>query len=281
MPERDALKALLDEVNNMMLATRYSSAAERIQTFLDNHPVDLSDRFYLKGLQCSCFYNNREYALARDTAIQLITERERENFVDLNYLHDCRTLALARRGLCEFDECTQLLNSILEQVRKVADPPEAVKELIAAVEKDIDDTASICRDEPTDKFYFLRAELTGIFGAQPLGVADLELPADQMRLRCVVDRLSVRLESPYRFEVEAEFRLDNKEPISHWTVNSESVDPNLLVLIVPRGGKVHHGDFELRFLGDKKYDHNVRLQNHYFNIIHPSSYPPRSRIPIP
>ena len=155
---------------------------------------------------------------------------------------------------------------------------------MAELEEEIENSEKVRRDEPIDLFTLDRIELKGPFGVQTLGIADLGIPKDQTLLNCEVHRLALTVENSYRFALEIEFSLDNQSAISHWTIRSHYVPPILLALILPRGARIQHGDFNLRFFSGEEgtsCTHDVSLQNHFFTILHPDSYNPRSRHPVP
>jgi hypothetical protein len=285
MSSNHDLKPLFEKVNEMTLATQYEQAANVIAQFLEDSGEALTrtERFHLRGVRCFCLYHNRDYELARDTVIELIQEREREGALDLNYLHEVEVLALTRRGLCQFDECIDCLNRILKQLRQISDPPAQVTEMISELEKQIEETHKIIGDEPVDELTIHRIEEKGLFGTQTLGVADLEIPKDQAALSCQVHQLAFSFQNLNRFSLEMEFSLDNQLAIESWPIRSHNTPPILLVLVLPRGAKVHHGDFEIRLAGKEGAFSNrgVRLENHFFTIVHPDSYHPRSKHPIP
>src|SRR5262249_54830443 len=158
------------KLNNIMLHTQYKQAADAVVQFLETsgETLTLAERFYLRGRRCFCLYHNRDYELARDTVIQLIEEREREGEMDLNYAYDIRTLALAQRGLCQFEECDRLLKDILERVKQISPASTDVTELITELEEEIKNTEKIRRDEAVDVFAPSRVELVGVFGTQTL-----------------------------------------------------------------------------------------------------------------
>jgi len=285
MSSNQELEALFKQVNEMTFATQYEQAANLIAQFLENADESLtqSERFHLRGKQCFCLYHNRDYELARDTANQLMQDREREGAFDLNYLHEVKILALALRGLCQYEESITWLNSILKQLKKLNEPPGYVLEMIAELEKHIEDTNKIKNNEPVDEFRIESIGVKGLFGTETIAVADLEVPRVQSALHCEVQRLEFSFQNFYRCGVEIEFSLDNQLAMHYVSVGADSARPILLILAYPRGGKVHHGDFEVRLAGDDGPVSNqeVEMENHFFNVIHPNSYHPRSKHPIP
>lgn len=124
MSSNQELEALFKQVNEMTFATQYEQAANLIAQFLESADESLneSERFHLRGKQCFCLYHNRDYELARKTVNQLMQDREREGAFDLNYLHEVKILALALRGLCQYEESITWLNSILKQLREWSEP---------------------------------------------------------------------------------------------------------------------------------------------------------------
>jgi len=268
-----------------MLATQYEQAASLVSQFLKNSgdTLTLSQQLNLRGVHCFCLYCNRNYELARDTVIQLLQERERTGLLDLTYLREVRTLALVRCGLCDFDECTRLLNGVLQQLKRIEESSGDIAERILEVEQDIENTAKVMRDEAAEVFALQSVQLTGAFGTQTLGVADLELYKSQAALSCRVHRLAIIVRNFYQFDLHFEFSLDNHSPIQSWGGDSDNDNPIIFAFAFPRGAKVQHGEFILRVAPKEEpfLTSNVTLENHFFNVIHPDSYHPRSKVPLP
>ncbi|HEY2292442.1 MAG TPA: hypothetical protein VGM86_17225 [Thermoanaerobaculia bacterium] len=286
MSDNPAFSALIERLSQLSLATQYAAAVALVdQALIEGSigPLTAEEQFYLRSGRCRSLYFDGSFAAARDATIQLLNDRERAGTLDLNYLEDIRTFALSRRGLCEFDECRKLLMEARRQLRKVDPGHQHANELLASIEQDLDETESIERDEPiTSALAIHTIEVHGNFGTETIGVDDLQIPRSQCALTCRVHRLVLTVEQLHRVRMELELSIDNEDPLLAWDGNEESTTPVLFGVVHSRGGKVHHGAFDLRVEVNSRFlDREVSLTNSFLTVIHPASFQPRSHHPIP
>lgn len=277
---------IMEKLNHMMIGTQYESAASYIESLLNDKIgfIEANDILYLRGIRCYCLYLSKEYRRAIDTVLVLLQERESRGNLNLLYLRDIRTLALSRRGLCEFEECLSILNSVYNQLVKIKDPPEDFIQLSSTIQKDIEDTYKILNNDPVAPDVILgMAGINGPFGVQTLDVDDIEIPKGNTDLICLVKYLNIVVLNPYEIEIEFDFTLNNQHEIESWVSIEKNTAPPLFIFLLQRGGKVYNGQFDLKFknYSSRRFHPHAFLRNGFSTIIHPGGYHPRSMHPIP
>ncbi len=281
--DQNELQRIVDEARELMVATQYPRAQQMIEEALAKWSNSLtpSQLFYLRGLRCHCLYFEGEFEAAERELITLIQERERGGCFDLSYLNDVKTLGFAKRGLCAFDESERLLKAVRSQLEQNPAVPD-VDKLLSEIDREIAMTQGVARGERTPvEFAPVRVEMAGPFGIQKVGVGPLEIPPSQLSLSCTVRKFVVAFGGPHAATLKLEFELDNAEELRSWEEDRRGGPPVVFLLMLPRFGLVHHGRFVLHVNDNPALRQEVVLENQSLVLVHPSSYQPYSRHPIP
>lgn len=277
------LQRIVDKALELMVATQYPRARQMIEGALGNWSNSLtpSQHFYLRGLRCHCLYFAGEFETAEKELVTLVQERDRAGCFDLSYLNDVKTLGFAKRGLCAFEESERLLRAVRSQLEQHPELPDCNK-LLSEIDRDIAMTQGVARGERTPiEWAPVRVEMAGPFGIQSVGAGPLEIPPSQLSISCSVRKFLLAFIGPHAATLELEFALDNPKELRNWGQGRRSGLPVLFLLMLPRFGMVHHGKFDLHVNDDAAIRQEAVLENQPLVLVHPSSYQPYSRHPIP
>jgi hypothetical protein len=182
----------------------------------------------------------REAAVILERASQA---RRSAGLLDWHYFRLRRYLALAKRGLCDFSGCPNILADALVIARS-----SNMRDACNEITKDLHMTEAIRADAVHEGALMpIGMALTGANGLEVLADERVFLrECESLRYKCHVSDCAWCVEDPYRLGVDLRFTIDNDDCISSWP-NSDrypgSRTPVLFGLLLPKSARVNHGDF--------------------------------------
>jgi hypothetical protein len=237
----------------------------------------------LEALWAICRFWRGDFEQAAAVLERASQARKSAGLLDWHYLRQRQYLAFAKRGLCDFGACLEILNEAILVARR-ADLTELCNDLEQAVQV----TEAIRDDAPhTGALALKGVALRGPDGMAFLGdVRAFLRGCESLGYNCHVTDCNCVIEDQYRLRLELGLEIDNNEYISSWPESDlypGAQTPVLFGLLLPKNARVNHGDFQLEINDpDPQWrDKFFFLQNQFTTIFHPASYPPLGFYPIP
>jgi hypothetical protein len=257
--------------------------AEALQSFTDAGLLlePMHEWLRLRSLWGACVFQRGGFEEAIVIFQQASEARRSAGLLDWSYVRQRRYLAVAKRGLCDFSSCLDILAEALAIAKQ-----SKMEDLRKELEDDIQVTEAISSNAVHASGVATTMTLIGSNGVEIMGDDRVFLRGcESLRFKCHVSDYSLYVEDPYRVRVDLRFTVDNGDCLSSWpdTRYPGSRTPVLFGLLLPKGARVNHGDFVLE-VNDPDPGWREKfffLQNQFATMFHPSSYPPAGFYPIP
>jgi tetratricopeptide (TPR) repeat protein len=275
----------LARFRELMKQEAFANAEQTLREAIQACPADVWRgqpeyiRLQFEGYRAICLFHLAQYQAAISILERASQARRRAKVIDHEYLQQMRILALAVRGICDFDRCIQLLTRTREEAILLND-----QGIVTLIENDIAQTEAIQNDSPHQALPVVMG--TAVFRGSYIGDRRIKLPKDVLNISCTVTQLDLKPVDLHRLKLSLKFTLNNSEEVSQWSDIDPNLDdrtPILFALLLPRNARVNFGSFRLD-LNDPDpnwQDNYFFIENQFYTILHPDSYPLSGFRPVP